>query len=336
MYNRNAPARYAKAGYSALKTGVQAANLLRGAYNLYTGGKKTTKATPVRVAAVRPVRRTKVSRAKPNLQRQVKELMKRQDAVLGTYTRKIKAYTTAKSAATNEVRYSSASFNSIGVLTGTIDAVKYFDPANPSTLITVDLSAPNYQQSIRFVKSYGKLVIRNNYSVPCRATMYFVKCKTDTSIAPETAISNSLTDESNASITSPMIFPTDCHEFNDLWQIVKSKSVFLQAGQEASLSQSYPAFNYDGALGDDQTESFVKNYHGGYAMVRVEGVLAHGSTSGNTHSQAGVDMSFEQIQTVKYPAGVNVRYLEIVDSPTTIVGTCQLSQLDNEQASYAL
>lgn len=217
-----------------------------------------------------------------------------------------------------------------------IDAVKYFNPAVPGTLVSVDMTSPTFQQQIRFTKSYGRLDVRNNYSVPCKATLYILKVKSDTSISPESAIAASAADETNTTIVDRLLFPTDCHEFNDLWSIVKSKTFYLQPGQEASMNHSFPVFNFDPALADDHSDTFQKRFHSGYGMVRVEGVLAHGSTSGMTHSKAGVDCSFVQIHTVKYPAGVSVQYLEIVDAPTTIVGTCQLSQLDSEQATYAL
>jgi len=308
-----------------------------GAYGAMKGSNRGIPRVARRAPARRaPMRRTRNVKPKASLQRQVTALKQQVNTQMGTYTQKLRTYLAAISANANECDYASISFNSNTVLAAVIDAVKYFNPAAPGTLVSVDMTAPTFQQQIRFTKSFGKISIRNNYSVPCRATMYMLRCKVDTSITPETAIAASCTDETNSSIVSPLIFPSDCHQFNDLWSIVSSKSVYLKPGDESSLSHSYPAFNFDPALDDDHGLSYQKHYHGSIMMVRVEGVIAHGSTSGMTHSKAGVDVVYDQIHTVKYPAGVNVNYIEISDSPITVVGTLQVSQPEAEQATYAL
>lgn len=274
-------------------------------------------------------------RPKMTLTKEVANLKRQVNAQNATYTKKARFFKTCSSAAVNEVCYESLDFNSASVLEGVIDAVKYFDPATPGTLINVDLSSPTFQNQVRFVKSYGRVMCRSNYGVPCKVDIYVFKAKLDTGITVETALSNGLTDSSNGTSTSPLIYPSDSHDVSDLFSIVKHKTCYLPPGGECILTHSFPAFNYDVSLTDSHTSAYQRYFHGSQMVVRVSGVIAHGATSGVTLSRAGVDITFERMHTVKYPAGVNTRYLEIDDNPDTAVGQVQMTILDVENGVYA-
>lgn len=287
-------------------------------------------------APVRRRRPRRLPKKRKALSAKVAQLSKQVSANEATYTKKHRYFQSAIVANTSECDYDTLSFNATSILEGVIDAVKYFNPAAPATLVTVDLTSPTYQQAVRFTRSFGKITAKNNYGVACRVTLYIVKAKADGAPVPTTCISNSLADESNATITSPLIFPTDCHEFNDFWKIAKSKSALLQPGAEVSISMSMPAFDYDVSRTDSVGSSYQKYFHGSVMMVRVEGPVAHGSTSGICQSKAGVDIMYELIHTVKYSAGVNVNYIEVSDNPTAISGTVQVSAWDTTQETYTL
>lgn len=272
----------------------------------------------------------------PRIKKDIAVLKKQVKSNTSTYIKKFRTFGTSLSAANNQCDYHEVGMNSVSILQDVIDSVKYFDPSTPGTLINVDLSAPTFQNQVNFVKSYCKVLARANYSVPTRLTLYICECKKDTSIAPATAISNSLTDFSNAASTSPLVYPTDCHDFNDLWKIVASKRCVLQPGQEVSLSHSFKPFMYDVSLADSQSDSYQTYFHGSIMLIRVEGVTAHGSTSGTAQAQGGVDLEVERQHVVKYPGGADIVYMEVDDNPNTIVGTIQLTNVDILQTTYGL
>lgn len=279
--------------------------------------------------------RKRDSKACKAIKKDLTKLKKRVDASLSTYIKKTRTVN-ACIATAGLCNYSSFAMNNVSNLQDVIDAVKYFDPSAPSTLINVDLSAPTFQNQVLFQTSYGKVMARNNYVVPVVVRIYWIEVRKDTSIAGETAISNSLSDMSNATISSPLVYPSDCHDFNDLWKISKSSVQELSPGQSCSLSWSCKPFSYDVSLSDSHTSSFQTYFHGSQCMVRVEGVPAHGSTSGVSQVGCGVDIHFERKHVVTYPGGTDVKFLEIDDNLDTIVGTLQVTQYDTAQEAYSL
>lgn len=287
--------------------------------------------------ASRVPKRAPVSKPKKTLKavaKEVNSLKKRVSTMNTLYTKKYRAFGSL-TAATNQTGYQATALNDSGVVNGVIDSVKYFNPSAPSTLINVDLTAPTYQQKVRIVRSHMSYTIRNNFSVPCYVDAYFLKVKKDTSIDPDTSMSNSLADMSNASLTSSQIYPSDCHDFKDLWKIIKHKRIRLDAGKEFVFSASCPSFDYDISLSDSQTESYLKYMHGSCIMIRVEGIVGHGSISGVDMMQCGVDYEIRRIHTVEYSGGVNTEYIEVDDNTQAISGTHQCSQLNSEQAPYS-
>lgn len=340
---------FARDQYAAAKTAAKLAGAyqtgLFAARTAYRGARKLNNvlygrrmaAAARRKYASRVPKRRLVLRPKKTLKAVAKEVnsLKKKVAVLNTkYTKKYRTLG-ALTCLTNQCAYQTLSVNSASVLEGVIDSVKYFNPSAPGTLINVDLTAPTYQNKVRFTKSYVGATIRNNFSVPCYVDIYMCVAKRDTSIAPETAISNSFTDMTNAVITNSPMYPTDAHDFKDLWKIMKHKRIRLDAGKEFTFSSVLPAFDFDVSLSDSQTESFLKYFHGAALLLRIEGILGHGATSGTGMMPCGVDYEFRRIHTVEYSGGVNTEYIELDDNTSAISGTHQCSQLDNEQAAYA-
>ena len=270
------------------------------------------------------------------LRKDVKDLKEQVKANTSKYIQLNKEYHSVNNSATNTSSIYSYSLNNKTNLNAAIDAVKYFDPDLPGTLINVDLTATTYQNQVRFTKSYGRATIRNNYSVPCKVSAYVCVCKEDTSISCTSAISNSLADMSNTDSTDVNIYPTMCHDFNDLWKIQKSKTVELQPGETMQISQGWKPFRYDISLHDSHGSSFQNEFYGSQILLRVQGVVGHGSTSGVALSKGGVDIVFDRHYTIEYPGGTDLIYIESNDSPDTVVGTLQMSTIDYEQSTYAL
>jgi len=280
--------------------------------------------------------RSTIKPAISKIARDVKQLKRKERCAITTFTQKNRTHSSCIPTAIMEASYVSQSMNSIANLEAVIDAVRFFNASVPGTPIVADLSAIGYQSSVDFVKSYCDITARNNYSVPVNVSLYIVKVKKDTSIAPITAMINGAADQTNNTILNTMMYPSDIHDFKDLYHIVKSKSKLLQPGQELTLGHGFPKFKYDISLSDSQTSTYQKYFHGSLMMVRVHGVVSHGSTSGVTTGRCGVDIQFDRIYKIEYEGGMQADYIEYNVSGDTIVGTTQVSQLDSEQATYAL
>lgn len=329
---------YARSLGSGLRAGYRYAPIAKFIYNRTRSGVIPRRVIKSRRKLVvrRPYRKRRYKKSSvKKLTSKVSKLKKQVESNMSTYIKKERFYRDCLVANDGECNYTLKSFNYTTGLDAAIDAVKYFDPSVPGTLINVDMSVPTFQQQILFEKNYAKMLVRNNYSVPARVTLYLLHNKFDTSITPTTSISNSLTDMSNATITDSMVYPTDCHDFNDTWRIAKSKTDTLQVGGELSLSYASPSFKYDISLVDSHTSVYQKHFHACVLMVRVEGVPSHGQTSGVSQAKAGVDVFFDMIHRVKYPGGADLKYLEIVNSPDAITGNDVVSEWQHEQAQYA-
>lgn len=330
---------YARSLAEGMRYGVKYAPVAKYLYNRYAGApvkQRRSYQTVTRRPYRKYKKKTKTRRYQKPIRKEIRELKQKVNSNLSTYIKKARTVAQLTVANVGETAYLNTGINSLSVLDGVIDAVKYFDPATPGSLITVNLTLPTFQNQVRFVKSYSKTTCRNNYLVPCDIRIYYLENKLDTSISASSSMSNSLADMSNGSITSQLIFPSDCHDFNDIWSIKTSKHVILAPGAEVSLSWSCKPFLYDTSLNDSHASAYQKSNHGSEVLVRISGVMSHGSTSGVTIGKGGVDVSVERHHTVEYPGGSDIKYLEVADGLQTTAGTVQVSQLIASQQTYTL
>lgn len=193
--------------------------------------------------------------------------------------------------------------------------LRYYDPNTPGTLVTADGAAGTYSKDFCFTDNYAKLTVRNNYQTPCEVSVYYMVCKTDTSIDPNTAWSNGVADTSNSAITSPLIYPTDSDQIDRLWSIKKTVKKQLEPGASVVCTHSVPKFDYDPAVADSQTETFRKEHHGFAFLLVVKGILGHDSGGAAQYGiiQSGVDWRLDRVSKVRYDAGANIKYIYITD-----------------------
>jgi len=324
------------AGYAAVSGVVPAARFARSAYyRMYA-----KKAKPYRKRqAKKYVRYTKPKvSTQSKLARQVRILSKKIDGTLATYIKKYRSFASVRASATNANAFDAISLAGCGVLEGVIDAVKYYDPTAPTTLVSANLLTGSYKKSIQFKKMHFTCMAKNNYVIPCYVDIYMFMPKADTSIVPETAMTNSLADSSNVAYTSPLIFPSDCYQLMDIWKIVKHKRMFLAPGAQCEVTFSHnSSFNYDPSLVDSEAAEYQKRYGGYSGLIRVSGVLGHDSVTAQvTNNKAGVDVQWTRIHTVVYDAGIDTTYIEVDDNPGTIANTLQVTNMDTQQETYAL
>jgi hypothetical protein len=194
---------------------------------------------------------------------------------------------------------------------------------------TVDFTAGTAMKEIQFTGVYSKVVVRNNYLKPARVSLYVVAPKGETSVLPMTAISNGLTDMSNATSADPMIYPSDSPQFRDLWKIKVRKDFYLTTGKSAVLSWSTKGFQYDPSFADSHNLEYQPRWKGHCYLIRVEGVPSSG-TGGTGLSDAQVDCIFETHYKLKYPGGADFERLELSDNQT-ITAAASVASMDVEK-----
>ncbi len=123
--------------------------------------------------------------------------------------------------------------NNLSITEAALSSLRFFNPAVPGTLTTADGKTGTYARSYYFQSVHSKVTMRNNAKVAGRMTIYVCVPKKDGSVSTTTCIASAVADQgANAAYTatSPLTFPTDGLEFNDLWKIVDSKSRTLEGG----------------------------------------------------------------------------------------------------------
>lgn len=226
---------------------------------------------------------------------------------------------------------------SIAHLEAAMASLRYFDPGT-NALVTAAPTTGTYHRDI-IASVTNKILIRNNYQVPCKLRLYACRPKDDTSISATTAFSNGLTDQGNPSATSPLVFLTDSSQFNELWKIDQSKMVVLQPGQECIHSYHIKEFDYDFALGDSHSLSYQSKYNGFNYVIRLEGILGHDTAIDEQGTlQAAVDVQIDSTYKFRYDAGKDLEDYSVTDNSDTFTNAGVVSNKpvsDNQQYSVA-
>lgn len=263
-------------------------------------------------------RKRKVCVAKDyRVRKQVKELKRVVEGDQGTHIdRRISKI--ILSSAVNASNIQAMTLNDINIIEDVISNLKYYNPSIPGTLTTADGTSGTFQKEFYIKQVYGKCTLHNNYQVPVNATLYIIEPKEDTSIEGDTAFANGLTDMSNASATSMLVYPTDSPQFGDLWKITKSSRKIIQPGDSLSVSVSFDGFQYDPSFVDNHALVFQSRFKGCQALARIEGCFGHDTVASEiTTLQSSVDIVYETKIVVKYPAGVDLKYLRVTNNLST-------------------
>lgn len=277
--------------------------------------KKTTYGKKIKLRRRRPVN---VKKRVSKLSKQVSKLNKFCATGTGTLIFHDRQTYTCRSAVnqfTHQLAYAMRTTEMEAVLA----QLRFFDPANPATLVNASGASGAYARDYLFKTIYTKTCIRNNYQVPARVTYYCCCPKEDTSITPVTAFTNGLTDQGNPTATSMLLHLTDSIQFNDLWRIAKSQTWTLMPGQEVSQIMSVKDVCYDPANTDEHTLAYQAKNRAYQIVIRVEGVIAHDSSVSTEQGfiAAGVDICNHTKYVVQYEAGVDLNFIYINDNADT-------------------
>lgn len=189
------------------------------------------------------------------------------------------------------------------VIETAIAQCRFFDPSNPGTLITGSLATPTYQQKVR-VAVYTKTQIKNSYMVPCVVTYGVVVPRQATSVSPTVAWTSGLADQGNPTNTSYLLGMSDSKLFKQLWHCKQWRTKVLMPGQSVTVVHNQPAFDYDPAYQDSETETYNKREKAACVFYRIKGVLSHDTANLQIGVGAsGVDVHSVSVYKVYYNSG---------------------------------
>lgn len=270
--------------------------------------------------ARRKLRSAKRRPKRPNkLRKQVKQLSKVVSSDTGTHIYRWREAGVIKTDNPKESQFTGADnfeINTVSKLETAMSGLRYYDPSNPSVLLTADGAAGSFHKEFLFKRAYHKLMVRNNYQVPCNCTIYLFKVKESTNITPTTAFANGLADVGNPSISSSLVYPSDSQELMDLYKIEKSITKFLQPGQEMSMISSSKPFDVDPSFNDDHSSSFQKRHQAGCFAVRISGPLGHDILSSGQQGnlQCAADYQMDSVFEIRYAAGADIKTIVVSDN----------------------
>lgn len=201
--------------------------------------------------------------------------------------------------------------------------LKFFDPAT-NTMVTANPATGTYDRNIRFsVKR--KIVLTNNYQVPCEVRVYKCRPKDATSNTPNTLYASGLVDQGNPSSVSTVIFPQDSKDLTGVWNL-KVCYKRLNPGQSMTCIDIQPMFKYDFSLADAHPLLYNKKLGGFAWLIRVNGVLGHDTTLDEQGIlPCGVDCLIDTTYTFNYDAGKDVRNYSIADTLDTFTNSGVIS-----------
>lgn len=280
------------------------------------------KGRPRRKAKKGPKKSTfKLTKDVSRIKRSMKVMKQHDDATTGTLTyRDVTSFRLLS--ALNEQAVASYSGSKTSSMETALANLKFFDPANPATLITANGTSGTYQRNYLFDSISSKLVVRNNYQSDVKVKIYLCKPKDDTSQTPFDAWNSAIADGGNAAdINQINQFPTDYDLLNDLWSLKVVSNTVLSPGQTATSSHTEKNVEYDPATVDTHSLIFQKEYKSFEWLVVIEGTLSHDVAADDQGlAPCGIDILSYKTIKVKYSAGVNIKYIvlaQVLDVPAT-------------------
>lgn len=289
-------------GYRAYKYG-------QAAYNRFTTKSKSAAAYSRSKKGPRKFPKT--------LKKQVRELKRLAESDMGTLVYRYRTIS-LRSAAVGQSTLNSLSGMTMSNYEAALAQLRYYDPSNPGTLLTAAGATGTFQKDFLINKSYSKYTAYNNYQTPAKVTLYICVPKSDTSITPQNAFTNGLTDIGAPSSTNVLIHPTDSQEFNDIWKIVKSKTKLIQPGSSLTITHSVKPFQYDPALFDSHTLNYQKKSGCFTCMIRIEGPVGHDTSAAEyTNIAASVELEEIRVIEVKYSAGADIKTVYVEDAASS-------------------
>lgn len=219
------------------------------------------------------------------------------------------------------------------ILATALSTLKYFNPSSPATLITVDYLVGTFQKEL-LCKSKSRLEVANNYRVPVLVEIFLCKVRSDTNQSPISALSAGFADIGALNVIDILSEAKDSAILTDLYSVKRKKKLVLYPGQEISCYHYGKQFGYNTSLVSTHNLQYVKQFKSYSWLVRVSGLVMHGSASTSVgNSQAGVDIVENNEILIIYDGGSDITEVQ-TSSTTPSVTTPIQSLIDNTQIAY--
>ncbi len=247
------------------------------------------------------------------LKGKVKKMEQRNELASHTFRLKETQFQTASHGQANY--YTTDVINAANIKTALAN-FRYFDPAAPATLVGADRSTGTYSRDIWVDQVHSKFHLVNNYTMPCKITLYRVSPKEATSLTPTQAMDQGLADQAAPANRSPSTYPTDSDLFNSIYRIDKSYKCWLQPGQHKKFTHATGGFQFNVSEFDSESASYQPRHKAFHWYVRIVGPITHSSSTQTEigHQTVSVDMMHEIKYVFKYDAGVELNDFSLTDN----------------------
>lgn len=272
------------------------------------------------------------------LARVVKQVKQQIDNTTGTLVHKLRSTGRSLASGANVISLDQVSAFTVSFINDTVmPELRYYDPATPGTYVQANFATGTQSKEV-MVKAFSNLVLRNNYRVPTKVTVWLVRPKQDTSTGVASSVTNGLADIGGVSGTAVLTWPTDSPQFKELFKTLQVKTTVLAPGAQFMLSnKKIPWFRYDPSEFDSQSDTLQPRYFSHQYLIRCEGVLGHDSAQDEQGQlRCGVDWMLSTTTFVKYPAGANLIYHVHSIGNDSFTNAGQVSMPDIEQEQYSL
>lgn len=205
-----------------------------------------------------------------------------------------------------------------------MDQTRFYD-ATTNAFINNDVEGFSAMRSY-FVSVYFLSVkIRNNYQVPVRVRVHYLRCTEDTNngiaaIHAAEAADNVL---NYSALTDPLIdVGTMAPKMYQTWKPIKKvSSAVLQPGEEMICAINTKPFNYDPSIIDETGQTYNKSTKDCGIYFNVKGVVSHDSAAAEyTITAAGVDYQvFKRVKLHYNSGGAAYRHIYISNTMNATV-----------------
>lgn len=202
-----------------------------------------------------------------------------------------------------------------------LDSLQFYDNA---VLVQRDTLSLGHSVAM-YIKTYSKSTWVNNFQVPVWADLYQMEALIPTVSTPVTFYQAGLTDRGLSagpalSVNSVHAYPSQSSVLTSSYKIKEHKKICLKPGESYSMDRT-DRFKWDEEWLNSITLGFQKEFRTHFYCTRVEGVIAHTSTTPFTNvgtSAGGLDQLVDIKAIVEYGAGMRVRPLASTNSSGTI------------------
>lgn len=300
--------------------GVGALAAAQGAYRQHRWDRMLARG--LEISEARAARRLKASaRTKSKrVEKRVSAVERRLKGTTGTFTYRQRDNYFVE-IPTNQSRHETFPVNNQLGYEAALQEVPRYDAAT-NTIVPRDFTSTAYSRQYLFSEAQSTIWINNNAKIPVRAKLYVLKPRSDTSITPTVAIQNGVPDQMlSPQSLSTLLFPTDIDQFNDLWKIVKLKSVTLHPGVPLVLTHSEKDIYYDPSLTDSHPQQYQVKNKSFVFFLRLEGLVAHSANNSALvgATPAAVDVQVDKKYVLEYDSGQSdTRFYRFVDNSEAV------------------